>query len=66
MIARLSDFKSNEYAGLPGGADFEPREDNPMLGLRGAARYVHPAYAEAVELAPVTVAELRNDLVETV
>jgi len=50
VIARLSDFKSNEYAALLGGRDFEPHEENPMLGFRGAARYVHPAYAEAFAL----------------
>ncbi len=50
VVVRLSDFKSNEYASLLGGADFEPREENPMLGFRGAARYVHPAYAEGFAL----------------
>ena len=48
MIVRLSDFKTNEYASLLGGAGFEPKEENPMLGFRGAARYAHPAYAEAL------------------
>ena len=46
VIVRLSDFKTNEYAQLVGGAAFEPREANPMLGFRGAARYAHPAYAD--------------------
>ena len=50
VIVRLSDFKSNEYAALMGGRDFEPHEENPMLGFRGAARYVHPAYAEGFAL----------------
>lgn len=50
VIARLSDFKSNEYARLLGGRAFEPREENPMLGWRGAARYAHPAYREAFAL----------------
>ncbi len=50
VVVRLSDFKSNEYASLLGGADFEPREENPMLGFRGAARYLHPAYREAFAL----------------
>ena len=45
VIVRLSDFKTNEYASLLGGAGFEPKEDNPMLGFRGASRYAHPAYA---------------------
>ena len=47
MIVRLSDFKTNEYARLLGGAGFEPKEENPMLGFRGASRYAHPAYATA-------------------
>ena len=43
VIVRLSDFKSNEYANLIGGARYEPAEENPMLGFRGAARYVDRA-----------------------
>ena len=50
VIVRLSDFKSNEYAALLGGRDFEPREENPMIGFRGAGRYIHPAYAEGFAL----------------
>lgn len=50
VIVRLSDFKSNEYAALPGGETFEPKEENPMIGFRGAARYVHPAYADGFAL----------------
>jgi pyruvate,water dikinase len=50
VIVRMSDFKTNEYAGLLGGRWFEPREENPMLGLRGASRYTHPAYAEGFPL----------------
>lgn len=50
VIVRLSDFKSNEYAGLVGGRDFEPEEANPMLGFRGAFRYAHPRYREAFTL----------------
>ncbi len=50
VIVRLSDFKSNEYAGLLGGTVFEPEEENPMIGFRGAARYIHPDYAEAFAL----------------
>ncbi|MRJ02239.1 MAG: phosphoenolpyruvate synthase [Epsilonproteobacteria bacterium] len=49
-IVRMSDFKSNEYANLLGGRHFEPIEENPMLGFRGAARYTHPNYAEGFEL----------------
>ncbi len=50
VIVRLSDFKTNEYANLTAGADFEPKEENPMLGFRGAARYAHPAYAAGFAL----------------
>ncbi len=50
VIVRLSDFKTNEYAGLVGGAAFEPREENPMLGFRGASRYYHPRYREGFAL----------------
>jgi len=50
VIVRLSDFKTNEYAALIGGAAFEPREANPMLGFRGASRYAHPAYADGFSL----------------
>ncbi|MDP3082823.1 MAG: phosphoenolpyruvate synthase [Rubrivivax sp.] len=50
VIVRLSDFKSNEYAALLGGRDFEPHEENPMLGFRGAARYIQPDYAEGFAL----------------
>ncbi|MFQ3623167.1 MAG: phosphoenolpyruvate synthase, partial [Acetobacteraceae bacterium] len=50
VIVRMSDFKSNEYAHLVGGAAFEPEEENPMLGLRGASRYYSPRYREAFAL----------------
>ena len=50
VIVRLSDFKTNEYRNLIGGEYFEPVEENPMLGFRGAARYCHPSYAPAFEL----------------
>ena len=50
VVVRTSDFKTNEYASLIGGRAFEPREDNPMLGFRGASRYAHPAYAEGFAL----------------
>ncbi len=50
VIVRLSDFKSNEYAGLIGGRDFEPVEENPMLGFRGAFRYYHPRYRDGFAL----------------
>ena len=50
VIVRLSDFKSNEYANLIGGKAYEPREENPMLGFRGAARYVDPSFRPCFEL----------------
>ena len=50
VIVRTSDFKSNEYANLIGGKEFEPDESNPMIGFRGASRYYHPKYQEAFEL----------------
>ena len=50
VIVRLSDFKSNEYANLIGGSRYEPQEENPMLGFRGAARYVDPAFRPCFEL----------------
>jgi pyruvate, water dikinase len=60
VIVRLSDFKTNEYAKLLGGADFEPKEENPMLGFRGAARYTHPAYAEGFALECAALCRVRN------
>jgi pyruvate,water dikinase len=50
VVVRLSDFKTNEYAGLLGGAEFEPKEENPMLGWRGASRYYDPRYREGFAL----------------
>jgi pyruvate,water dikinase len=50
VIVRLSDFKSNEYANLIGGRAYEPREENPMLGWRGASRYVDPTFQPCFEL----------------
>ena len=50
VIVRMSDFKTNEYAGLLGGRWFEEQEANPMLGFRGASRYTHPAYADGFAL----------------
>ena len=62
MILRLSDFKSNEYAALIGGAPFEPKEANPMIGFRGASRYAHPAYAEGFALECEAIRRVRNDM----
>lgn len=50
VIVRMSDFKSNEYANLIGGKEFEPNEENPMIGFRGASRYYHPLYKEGFEM----------------
>ena len=50
VVVRMSDFKSNEYASLLGGKFFEPAENNPMLGFRGASRYAHPDYVEGFAL----------------
>jgi len=60
VVVRMSDFKSNEYAGLLGGTWFEPEEDNPMLGFRGAARYTHPAYAEGFALECAAMKRVRD------
>ena len=62
VIVRLSDFKTNEYASLLGGAEFEPKEENPMLGFRGAARYSHPAYAAGFALECRALARVRNEM----
>ena len=62
VIVRMSDFKSNEYAQLIGGAAFEPVESNPMLGLRGASRYTHPAYAEAFALECAAMKRVRDEM----
>jgi pyruvate, water dikinase len=62
VVVRMSDFKTNEYAGLLGGADFEPSEDNPMIGFRGASRYAHPAYAEGFALECKAMLRVRNDM----
>ena len=62
VIVRLSDFKTNEYASLLGGAGFEPKEDNPMLGFRGASRYAHPAYADGFALECAALARVRDEM----
>ena len=61
-IVRLSDFKTNEYAGLIGGSGFEPEEANPMLGWRGASRYVDGPYAEAFALECAAVRRAREEI----
>jgi len=62
VIVRLSDFKTNEYASLLGGRWFEPVEENPMLGFRGAARYAHPAYEEGFALECKALARVRETM----
>ena len=62
VIVRMSDFKTNEYAALVGGADFEPVDDKPMLGFRGAARYTHPAYAEGFALECAAMKFVRDEM----
>lgn len=62
VIVRLSDFKTNEYARLLGGEGFEPKEENPMLGFRGAARYAHPAYAAGFALECAALRRVRDDM----
>ncbi|WP_051361854.1 phosphoenolpyruvate synthase [Solimonas soli] len=61
-IVRLSDFKTNEYANLIGGASFEPREENPMIGFRGASRYYSPRYREAFALECRALKRLRDTI----
>ncbi|HEX8789819.1 MAG TPA: phosphoenolpyruvate synthase [Polyangiaceae bacterium] len=60
VILRFSDFKTNEYARLLGGAGFEPAEENPMLGWRGASRYYHPQYEEGFLLECAAVSRVRD------
>ena len=62
VILRLSDFKTNEYANLIGGAPFEPREENPMIGFRGASRYYHPRYQEGFALECRAVRKVRSEM----
>ncbi|KAM5352968.1 hypothetical protein ACJ41O_005690 [Fusarium nematophilum] len=61
-IIRMSDFKTNEYAGLIGGAQFEIKEDNPMIGFRGASRYYSPLYKEGFALECRAVKRLREEM----
>jgi pyruvate,water dikinase len=59
---RLSDFKSNEYRKLVGGARYEPEEENPMLGFRGASRYLSPAFRECFALECAAMRRVRNEM----
>lgn len=62
VIVRTSDFKSNEYATLLGGRWFEPEEENPMLGFRGASRYLHPGFEEAFALEVEALKRVREEI----
>jgi pyruvate,water dikinase len=62
VIVRLSDFKTNEYANLIGGEAYEPNEENPMLGFRGAARYVSENFRPCFELECAALRKVRNDM----
>jgi pyruvate,water dikinase len=62
VIVRTSDFKTNEYARLLGGSEFEPAEENPMLGFRGASRYYDPRYAEGFALECAALLRARRDM----
>ncbi|GKY88578.1 phosphoenolpyruvate synthase [Sinisalibacter aestuarii] len=62
VIVRMSDFKTNEYAELVGGKQFEPKEENPMIGFRGASRYYSESYKEAFGLECKAIKRLREDM----
>ena len=62
VILRFSDFKSNEYCNLLGGAGFEPHEENPMIGWRGASRYYHPDFREGFMLELEAVKKVRDEM----
>jgi len=62
VIVRLSDFKTNEYANLIGGREFEPKEENPMIGWRGASRYYSDKYKEAFTLECLAIKKVRNEI----
>lgn len=62
VIVRMSDFKTNEYANLIGGKPFEPEEENPMLGFRGASRYYHDLYRKGFELECKSIKKVREEM----
>jgi pyruvate,water dikinase len=62
VIVRLSDFKSNEYANLIGGSQYEPHEENPMIGFRGASRYVDPSFSDCFALECRAVKKVRETM----
>ena len=61
VIIRTSDFKTNEYRGMPGGAEFEPNEENPMIGWRGCSRYISPVYRPAFLLELEAIHRIRTE-----
>jgi pyruvate,water dikinase len=66
VIVRMSDFKTNEYANLIGGKDFEPKEENPMLGFRGASRYYNDLYKEGFRLECEAIKKVRGEMLQNV
>jgi len=62
VIVRMSDFKTNEYANLLGGKQFEPHEENPMIGFRGASRYYNDHYKEGFKLECEAMKKVRNEM----
>lgn len=62
VIVRLSDFKTNEYANLIGGQNYEPKEDNPMLGWRGASRYYDPKFVEVFKMECAALKKVREEM----
>ncbi|PFG57775.1 phosphoenolpyruvate synthase [Vibrio sp. ES.051] len=62
VIVRMSDFKSNEYSNLVGGSAYEPHEENPMLGFRGASRYISPVFEDCFELETQAIKRVRNEM----
>ncbi|MCL2918670.1 phosphoenolpyruvate synthase [Shewanella litorisediminis] len=62
VIVRMSDFKSNEYANLVGGDRYEPEEENPMLGFRGASRYISESFRDCFALECEAIKRVRNDM----
>ena len=62
VIVRMSDFKSNEYSNLVGGKGYEPHEENPMLGFRGASRYISPVFEDCFELETQAIKRVRNEM----
>jgi pyruvate,water dikinase len=62
VIVRMSDFKTNEYANLIGGRGYEPTEENPMIGFRGASRYYHPRYLDAFGLECRAMKKVRDEM----